>query len=185
MQKRVIVICVVLAVSGVIFLLAGFWIPVKAVVAQHLLQKAWQQSMACGDVVKPWPWADSWPVGRLINKRLGIDYIILEGDSGEVLAFGPGHIPRSGMPGQEKHCILAGHRDTNFSFLQKLVTGDILIVEGRKKKKTYRVVAMEVAEADHLYFDLQDRGALTLITCFPFDAILTGGGQRFIVSARD
>ncbi len=184
MSKHIKVVSFILFVSGALFIIAGFWIPAKAVVAQHLLHRAWEETLQGSQNNKPWPWADTWPVGRLQNERLGVDQIVLEGESGEVLAFGSGHLPGSDSPGGKGHIILAGHRDTNFRFLKDLVTGDILVLAGRKGKMVYEVVAMEVVNAKHLYFDGEERGVLSLITCYPFDGLTVGGSLRYVVSAR-
>ncbi|MEQ8800451.1 MAG: hypothetical protein RLP45_00275, partial [Haliea sp.] len=59
-----------LALTGLL-LLAGWqlagagWIHVKAMLAQHLLARAWLESAATGVAQKPWPWADTWPVAVL------------------------------------------------------------------------------------------------------------------------
>jgi sortase A len=173
----------VMIMAGILSLCAGFWIPAKAILAQHLLQRAWQQSLASGNIVKPWPWADTWPVGRLQNERLGVDLIILEGESGEVLAFGPGHLSQSGSPGEEGHCILAGHRDTSFNFLKDLQVGDLLKLEGREGKELFIVQASAAVRAEELYLDSERKGVLTLITCFPFKAVMPNTPVRFVVTA--
>ena len=148
------------------------------------MKGAWHRSNIIQSDVKPWPWADTWPVGRLQNRRLGVDHIILEGDSGEVLAFGPGHLVMSSPPGGEGHCILAGHRDTSFSFLRNLAAGDLLTLEGRGSRRIYRVERTDIVEAGQLYLDADQAGLLTLITCYPFDAITPGTDLRFVVTAR-
>lgn len=173
-----------LVAAGIICLASGFWIPAKAVVAQYLLQRAWQKTLATNAVVKGWPWADTWPVGRLQATRLGIDLIILAGESGEVLAFGPGHLPFSSPPGKEGHCILAGHRDTSFAFLRDLKAGDLLILQGNSGNRTYRVQTTAVARAEELYLDGEAAGFLTLITCYPFAAITPGTPLRYVVTAE-
>lgn len=172
-----------MSMAGICFLSAGLWIPAKAWLAQYLLQRAWQQSIASGKTVKPWPWADTWPVGRLKNERLGVDLIILEGESGEVLAFGPGHLSRSSPPGEEGHCILAGHRDTSFVFLKELQPGDALILEGNKKNEVYVVQSTEAIRAEKLFLDGEQAGTLTLITCFPFHAVMPHTPIRYVVTA--
>lgn len=173
----------VIILAGTTSLCAGLWIPAKAILAQYLLQRAWQQSLVSDKIVKPWPWADTWPVGRLQNDRLGIDLIVLEGESGEVLAFGPGHLSRSSFPGEEGHCILAGHRDTSFAFLQNLQAGDLLTLGGKSGKANYRVQATNAVRAEELYLDPEKTGVLTLITCFPFQAVMPHTPVRFVVTA--
>ncbi len=134
-------------------------------------------------MVKAWPWADTWPVGRLQAARPGVDLIVLAGESGEVLAFGPGHLPRSSPPGNEGHCILAGHRDTSFAFLRDLRAGDLLVLQGKSGERTYRVQTTVVAKAEELYLDGEAAGLLTLITCFPFAAVTPGTPLRYVVTA--
>jgi sortase A len=183
MAKPWKIVVMVIIMAGTLSLCSGFWIPAKAILAQHLLQRAWQQSLAGGNKVKPWPWADTWPVGRLQNERLGVDLIVLEGESGEVLAFGPGHLSQSAPPGEGGHCILAGHRDTSFNFLKDLQVGDQLKLEGKDGKELYLVQASGVVRAEELYLDSERKGSLTLITCFPFKAVMPHTPDRFVVTA--
>ncbi|EKD37662.1 MAG: hypothetical protein ACD_75C01047G0001, partial [uncultured bacterium] len=99
------------------------------------------------------------------------------------LAFGPGHLPRSSPPGNEGHCILAGHRDTSFAFLRDLRAGDLLVLQGKSGERTYRVQTTVVAKAEELYLDGEAAGLLTLITCFPFAAVTPGTPLRYVVTA--
>ena len=184
MAKPWKIAALLLTMAGILFLGAGLWIPAKALLAQYLLQRAWQQSLVSGTIVKPWPWADTWPVGRLRNDRLGVDLIVLEGENGEVLAFGPGHLDRSSSPGKGGHCILAGHRDTSFAFLENLQVGDRLLLEGRDGRDYFIVQAAQVVRAEGLYLDGERDGFLSLITCFPFNAVLPGTPLRFVVTAE-
>ena len=91
------------------FGMAG-WIHAKAAVAQVLLDKAWQQTLVDQQNNRPWPWADTWPVAELIVPAHGIEQIVLAGDSGESLAFGPGHSFASSMPEQRGVVMISGHR---------------------------------------------------------------------------
>jgi len=168
---------------GSLCLAWGYWIPTKAILAQVLLEWAWNKSIESGSVVKPWPWADSWPVGRLRQDRLGVDLIVLEGASGEALAFGPGRLEAGGKLGGDLHSVLAGHRDTSFSFLQDLRIGDTLDVENRDGETSYTVSSTTVLPATELYLDSQRHQSLSLVTCYPFDAILPGTTMRFLVTA--
>jgi len=186
-SKRILtIISLGLVITGCLLLGNGVLIRLKPLAAQYLLAHAWKESQLKREPVKPWPWADSWPVGRIWAEGGKIDLIILEGDSGEVLAFGPGHLSISSLPGMEGHCILAGHRDTSFSFLQRLVIGDSLVLEGIDGNQTkYMVESTMVKRADELYFDGDVEGKLTLITCYPFSAVMPGGEERYIVFAKE
>ena len=64
-------------------------IPAKAVVAQVLLERAFELSVATHRPVKPWPWADMAPVARISIPRLGLREVALDSGSGQALAFGP------------------------------------------------------------------------------------------------
>ena len=83
----------VLALIGIILFGDGAYIHAKAWLAQVLLERAFDRSVATGEVVRPWSWADTWPVARIEVRRIGASAIVLEGTSGQALAFGPGHLP--------------------------------------------------------------------------------------------
>ena len=60
---------------GLILLAVGFAaaagrIYLKAWLAQRLLHRAWAATQAEGGPVKPWPWADTWPIARLSMANL-------------------------------------------------------------------------------------------------------------------
>ncbi len=175
----------VLLAGGGFLLADGCWIRTKAVLAQFLLQRAWEQTLESGEQIKPWPWADTWPVARLQMKRLGVDLIVLEGESGEVLAFGPGHLPGSSAPGENGHCILAGHRDTSFRFLKDLQEDDVLTLQtGDGGLQRYRIREMVIHGAEDLYFQESESPCLTLLTCYPFNALQANTPFRYCVFAE-
>jgi sortase A len=76
----------------------GLWIHMKATAAQWLLQHAWTRTIKTQKPAKPWPWADTWPVGRLLVPRLRINQVILADASGRSLAFGPGLVGHETFP---------------------------------------------------------------------------------------
>ena len=78
----------VLTLIGLILFGDGAYIHAKAWLAQVLLARAFDRSVANGMAVKPWSWADTWPVARIEVKRIGASAIVLEGTSGQALAFG-------------------------------------------------------------------------------------------------
>ena len=51
------------------------------------------------------------PVGRLEFVRQRQSMIVLAGDTGRVLAFGPGHRPGSSLPGDSGNSVISAHRD--------------------------------------------------------------------------
>lgn len=164
----------------------GAWIYTKASLAQYLLRQAWDRTLAGEGRVKPWPWADTWPVGRLSMPRLGIDLIVLDGDSGRTLAFGPGHSPSSAPFGVIGSSIVSAHRDTHFRFLAKVTVGDVFLVQDSSGTvHRYEVTDMSVVGARRARIrHAEDRASLVLITCYPFETIVPGGPLRYVVVAE-
>lgn len=182
----VIGLLVVLPLSGVWQTGLAAWIHAKAILAQFLLETAWSETLSSQKEVKPWPWADTWPVSRLTVPRLGIDRIVLAGASGSSLAFGPGHLFGTALPGENGNIVIAGHRDTHFRFLQELKNGDeILLQTGSGQNIPYRISEIRVIhENETRYLSQTGAATLTLITCYPFNAMTAGGPMRYIVIAR-
>ena len=162
------------------------WIPAKARLAQLLLQRAWARTVAGDGDARPWPWADTHPVARLRVPEHGVDLIVLAGATGRTLAFGPGHISGTAEPGDWGNCVFSGHRDTHFRFLQYVLPGEVLTLETPDGDvRRFEVTARHIVyESDIQVLDDLGDSALTLLTCFPFDAIAPGGSLRFVVRAE-
>jgi sortase A len=163
----------------------GLWIFGKAIVAQVLLRHAWDEARSGEDQARPWPWADTWPVARLLSPNHDIDLIVLEGASGESTAFGPGRIAGTARPGDAGTLAIAGHRDTHFEFLEHVAPGEPLYLE----LPSGSVLAFEVDSAQVVdEGDTRVLGAsgdwLTLVTCYPFHTATPGGPLRYVVRAR-
>jgi sortase A len=171
---------------GIILTGKATYIHAKAGLATYLLRSSWQKTIEKGDTVKPWPWADTWPVARMLVPQYEIDLVVLEGDSGNVLAFGPGHMTLSSLPGQPGNSIISGHRDTSFRFLEKLRVGDIITLQTKEESRVpFNVVATHIIDAAVLDMHIEaDVPLLTLVTCYPFDAVVPGGPQRYLVFAE-
>ncbi|WP_455201995.1 class GN sortase [Kaarinaea lacus] len=163
----------------------GIYIYAKAELAQYLLVSAWEESKQTQRPVKPWSWADTWPVARLSVPAHDVDLIVLAGDTGRTLAFGPGHHLASVKPGDIGNSIISAHRDTHFEFLQDLSAGDKIIVENQNGvKKVFTVSNTHVVDSRDAHIPVDyENAALTLVTCFPFNSITTGGPLRFVVVA--
>ena len=176
----------VLLVLGGWLIGQGLWIPVKAIAAQWLLQHAWAQTLKTQQPAKPWPWADTWPIGRLLVPRHRIDQIILADASGRSLAFGPGQLSGSVQADEPGAIVLSGHRDTHFQFLQYLQKDDLVAVEWPTGNRTsYFVQELMVVDSRHTRLaNHADADALILTTCYPFDAIVPGGPLRYLVRAE-
>ena len=180
------VLLLLLPLCGMWQLGSASYIHAKAILAQVLLETAWDETRNGQREVKPWPWADTWPICRLTVPRLGIDRIVLAGASGSSLAFGPGHLFGSSSPGQQGNIVIAGHRDTHFRFLKAIQPGEIIHLQTvMGDTLQYEVIETKIVherEAEYLVSTQEDK--LTLITCYPFDAIRPGGPLRYLVIAK-
>jgi sortase A len=179
-----LILPLLLAVIGLILFGQGAYIHAKALVAQVLLDRAFDKTIATGQATKPWSWADTWPVARIEVKRLHARAIVLAGSSGQALAFGPGHLERTPDAGERGVAVYSAHRDTHFAFLKNVVGGDeIDITRDDGLTFRYRVDAMSVVRFDDSGIDpLAGGHQLVLSTCWPFDA-LTQGPERYLVHA--
>ena len=174
-----------LLVGGLWQLGEGAWIHTKALLAQQLLQQAWERVKQGEAGAKPWSWADTTPLARLRVVRLGVDQIVLAGASGRTLAFGPGHVTGAALPGSAGNVVISGHRDTHFRFLQELKTGDDIELElPGGGSAHYAVIHQTVHHQDDVWL-MEDSShqQLTLITCYPFDDPVPGGVLRYVVTA--
>ena len=177
---------IILAIVGMWQIGQGGYIYAKAYLAQYLIKSSWQSMLQDEHIVKPWPWADTWPVSRLTMKKHSVDLYILAGDNGRTLAFGPGYRFGSAKPGNIGNSIIAAHRDTHFNYLKDVVVGerfylqtvDALIIE-------YQIVDIKISHYQNALVPVSmDKSMLTLVTCFPFDSITTGGPLRYVVIAE-
>lgn len=183
MSKLTSFIFLMIAIS---LLTSGGYIHVKAQLAQWLIASAWTQSATKNVQTKPWPWADTWPIARLKVPQYNIDQYVLAGSSGESLAFGPGYVFASAAPTEQGNTIIAAHRDTHFEFLQDVQQGDVITVHSLTGKQRDYIVQelMIIDKQDTTWVDTDPYShQLTLVTCYPFNAIQVGGRLRYVVRA--
>jgi sortase A len=177
-------VALLLLVAGAVLIGQGLWIHAKAVLAQILLERAFAQTLTTGQPVKPWSWADTWPVARVEIPRLGKSEIVLAGASGQALAFGPGQVERTPAAGEPGTAIYSAHRDTHFAFLGEVVNGDEVVVTRRDGAIfRFRVTGTSVVRWDASGIDPYSGGRhLVLATCWPLDGKFSGP-LRYLVHA--
>ena len=174
-----------LIAASLMFFGQSIWIFAKAQLAQVLLERAFTQTILTGKPVKAWNWADTYPVARIKIGRINAEAIVLQGSSGEAMAFGPALVNETSRPGTRGTSVMAAHRDTHFSFLKNVKVGDLIEVERDDGLSfTYRATHMRVVDWNKSGIDAHAAGFnLVLATCYPFDAI-THGPQRYVVEAE-
>ena len=178
-------LCVFSFITGSIMLGKSAYMSAKAELAQHLIGSTWQQRQVGQPANKPWPWADIHAVAKIEVPRLNIVQYIMNDSSGEALAFGAGHLPKTSFPAKNGHSMIAGHRDSHFEFLQYLRSGDQVIVTNYlNETKIYRVnSSYQIDIREDRLIHHHDYSGLTLITCFPFNNLSPQGPFRWIVEA--
>tara|TARA_R110000787_G_scaffold78883_1_gene172243 strand:+ start:2939 stop:3520 length:582 start_codon:yes stop_codon:yes gene_type:complete len=175
----------VLLLAGLVLCGEGVWLKAKAELSQVLLDDAWQRTLAGKADTRPWPWADITPAARLTLPRLKASTIVLNGTSGQALAFGPGLMHGSAAPGQPGLTLLAGHRDSHFDFLQFARLGDAITLTGPDgTSHTYRLTETRIVDATASTLTPGGTGTptLALTTCYPFGG-LTPTNQRYVALA--
>lgn len=162
----------------------GLWIPAKAWLSQILLDRAWQNSQLQHADVKPWPWADTWPVLKLTDVATNESLLVLQGDSGQALAFGPGFNSQSYQPGQPGNTIISAHRDTHFNFMAQLKTGQQLRLEDRHRRHhVYTIKSLDVVDSHKTLIGIAtEEDLLTLVTCYPVNGITPAGSMRYVIT---
>jgi len=123
-------------------------------------------------------------VGRIEIERAGISALVIEGTSSKALRRGVGHVVGTAFPGEQGNVGLAGHRDTYFRGLKKVVVGDRITLETPDGRFSYVVDSLLIVpprRGDLLRS--RNEARLTLVTCYPFYYI-GPAPRRFIVSAH-
>lgn len=193
------IIIILLFIVSLWQLAAAGWIQGKALVAQQLLNYSWNKTLLHAkksvlhepssmrsepSISKPWPWADTWPVAKLLVPQHGIEQIILAGDSGNSLAFGPGYSLAGAEPNTIGTTVISAHRDTHFQFLKDIRINDTIYLQTRNNSISYRVNNMQIVDSSsHVITNNHDDMTLVLATCYPFDAVMPGSSSRYLVYA--
>ena len=158
--------------------------------AQGLIARAWERATPNHPASAPWPWADTRPIARLWlpaapGRARARELFVLEGSSGRNLAFGPAHDTASVLPGARGNSVIEGHRDTHFAALRALKPHDRIEIElAAHHRITFEIVDVRVVDSRRFRIALDAPTArLTLVTCYPFDALTPGGSLRLVVTA--
>lgn len=161
------------------------WLSGKSLLAQHLLNAAWQTSKREHSPVKPWRWADVSTVGLLSVPASNETLIVLSDASGEAMAFGPGLVAGNPAYASSSAIAIGGHRDTHLAFLEHQRPGDRILLETTDgQQHHYEMMDSQIVDSRaHTLSIATDSPGLVLITCYPFNASQTGGPLRLVVRA--
>ncbi len=115
--------------------------------------------------------------------KLQIRLPVVEGTGEKELRKGVGHYSTSVFPGEPDNAVLAGHRESALGKIGKLKKGDEIVVKTKHEGTfTYEVTKHWITdEKDRSVIVSHDSAKLTVLTCYPFDAL--GSPERYIVQA--
>ena len=168
-----------LGLAAALFLVQALWIPAKAELAQLLLERSWNARLAGAQHAPPWPWADTQPVARLEIPAIALDLLVLNAPSNRSLAFGP---VLAGAEGNDP--VIFGHRDTHFRALRHLQIGDLLVLNDSGSPRQYRVSQIDIIDSRLQQLNTSAAiNRLTLVTCYPFEALQANGPLRYVITA--
>jgi sortase A len=149
----------------------------------QILQK--KKFREAGRLAEPHTLVEGEVIGEILAPRLGLDAIVVQGESRANLRRAVGHLTKSALPGARGNVTLAGHRDTFFRPLRGVRVGDEIQFKTPEQSFEYLVESIEVVEPTSIQVLEATAGHdLTLITCFPFHYV-GPAPKRFIVRARE
>jgi sortase A len=123
-------------------------------------------------------------LGELDIPRLHLSVMVLEGDDGDILKIGAGHIPGTALPLSDGNICIAAHRDTFFRPLRVIRPNDVITLTTPAGLARFAVTGTEIVSPSSVNVLGRATGRdLTLVTCYPF-AYIGHAPQRFIVHAK-
>jgi sortase A len=160
----------------------AFLAPEKAAVANigdvrkrvRRLAAVWRGHVHTGDAL-----------GRINLPSLHRKYVVVQGTNTTSLRKGPGHYPKTPIPGQGGTVGIAGHRTTYgapFRTIDKLRSGQLIILDMPYGVFTYSVEKTQIVKPTALWITNRVPGAerLVLSACHP----LYSASQRIVAFAR-
>ena len=123
-------------------------------------------------------------IGRIEVPRLRMSALAREGVDVRTLRGSVGHVPGTALPGAPGNAAFAAHRDTFFSPLAGIRSGDTVVVTTPDGVHRYTVIGTRIVKpSDVSVLRSTDRAQLTLDTCSPFNYV-GSAPQRVIVNAE-
>jgi sortase A len=156
-------------------------------IANSLVRSAWLRTQAGGEQIRPWPWAQVWPVANLTAPHFDAEHVILKQEKQLKSGLGLSYLESSVLPGEIGNTVLSAHPNLYFSFLRKLNLNDILVLESPHTGKWHYRVS-ESFIVDKTYTQLLEHGSkrrLIIISCYQCDENNTNDSLRYVVIAEE
>ncbi len=176
------VIAVSLLASGAICVGAGVAEFLHAEYQQQSLNHEWHLANAAVPAApRELP---SGVVARMTFDRLRREVYVLGDEDPGNLKKGPVWLRVTSGFGGEGNTVVAGHRDTHFRFLKDVRLEDTFTVEDGKGQSLYRISGIRiVSPEDRSQLAPVGKAVVTLVTCYPFNAV-GPAGRRMIIRAE-
>ena len=164
-RKGVSLLLIMIGVVLLGYVLGEYWGMYRS---QHNLQAEWErqtQALTTPDTKMP---AAAKMLTRVVIPKIGMDAIVVEGDSRKALSAGPGHMPDTPPPGEPGNSVITAHRDTFFRHIYELEKGDQIQVRRSGRNFTFEVTGKTIVMPENVgVIERTQDPRLTLITCYP------------------
>jgi sortase A len=173
-------------IAGSLLCLHASWLPLKGWLSEQLIRYSWQKTINSQEKVTPWPWADTHPIAEVSFLRLQKSVVVLNGGDPTTLAFSVGAIAPFNQMLSAQPFVIAGHRDSHFSFLNEVFMSDIIsLADKNGQSQLYQVEAIDIIDASTGNLPvLADDSSLVLITCYPFNDTGGNSNERYVITAK-
>ncbi len=141
------------------------------------LWKSPDPTVSPGGPVKAAPAPPGGPIGRIYLPKIDKNLVMVEGVTQADLRHGPGHYPKTAMPGQIGNFSVAGHRSrSTFWRLDELTEGTPIVIETKTDWYVYTVTGQQIVRPDQVEVvepvpnqpgKKPTKAMLTLTTCNP------------------
>jgi sortase A len=123
------------------------------------------------------------PLAILTIPSVRVKAPVFDGTDALTLNHAVGRIAGTALPGEEGNIGIAGHRDGFFRGLKDIKQGDEIDLKTRNGTDVYTVDSIRiVGPRDVRVLRMQERPAVTLVTCYPF-YFAGSAPKRFVVTA--
>ena len=124
------------------------------------------------------------PIGRIQIGRIGLDHAVYEGETLDVLKYGPGHWRGTAMPGGVGNTVFPGHRTTHtrpFWDIDRILKGDTVVFTTDAGRFTYQVTDTFVVDDSETWIANSTKDpTFTIFACHPKGS----AKQRYVVKGN-
>jgi len=130
-----------------------------------------------------WSSANVSPVLDLSLPKYNQNFVVLEGDSDDTLAFGLGRSSAGYLPSDSGTVVISA--DENFNFLQSLILNDqVVLSDPMGGEFCYSITQMDIIDLKNSTIDIyEDVDELKLVSAWPFGSANAHTTMRYVVKA--